>query len=162
MPSNISSNDIIARCQEKYGSLSSPDFSFVKQSVERNPYSGLMGQLVKFLEVIDNTDTNDDVSFGHLLQKNERQWSLQLSMVGPYGLLMRVAEPSGEILTSASRGLSDVERRIVDLLRLEGVQLLDRQTLEEPIALRLNNAEPEETRLYQALFTDVSQLPWQD
>ena len=161
MSSNVSLNDIVARCQEKYGSLSSPDFSFVEQSAERNPYSGLMRLLVKFLKLIDNTDTNDDVSFSYLLQKDERQWSLQLSMVGPYGLLMRVAEPSGEILTSASRDLGDVERRIVDLLRSEGVQLLDRHTLEEPIALRLYNTEPEETRLYQALFTDASQLPWQ-
>jgi hypothetical protein len=162
MSSNVSLNAIVARCEEKYGSLSSPDFSFVGQSAERNPYSGVMELLGRFLEVVDNTDTNDDVSFSYLLQKDERQWSLQLSMVGPYGLFMRVAEPSGVVLTSSSGDLSEVERRIVDLLRSQGVQLMDRTTLEVPIALRLSNTEPEETRLYQALFTDVSQLPWQD
>jgi hypothetical protein len=160
MLSKASLNDIVARCREKYGSLSSPDFSFVEQFAERNPYSHLMGLLVKFVGVSDDTDTNDDVSFSYLLQKDEQQWSLQLSMVGPYGLLIRVAEPAGEVLIPAGGDLNDVERRIVELLRSEGIQLLDRRILEEPIALRLYNAEPEETRLYQALFADVSQLPW--
>ena len=42
------------------------------------------------------------------------------------------------------------------------IRLLDRDALLIPVPMRLFNTEPENTRVYQALFTDTDILPWEE
>ncbi|WNG16937.1 hypothetical protein [Cystobacter fuscus] len=160
MTPDVSLSEIFARCLEKYGSLSSPSFLFVRQAADQAPYAALLERLKEWFEILDDTDLNDDVCFFYVLRRNGKVWSLLLSMVGPYGLFMRADEPRCVVLTSASSDLPDIERTTMDVVRSEGVQLLGSHTLEQPIALNLWPTEPDGVCLFQALFTDSSVFPW--
>ena len=50
-----------------YKSLQSPDFSFVRDTIPKRPYEKVLRQISKHFQVEEDTDPNDDVSFGYVL-----------------------------------------------------------------------------------------------
>jgi hypothetical protein len=145
---------------DQYKSLTEPKYWFTRQAMVMKPYQLIVDALQQEFVVQDLTSFNIDVSFRYLLTAGEEQWVLELSMVEPYAVLLRLdrQEPP---LTGATVSLSDSERRIVNLLTAFNIVLLEKEILEQPIDLVLFNTEPEYVRLYQALFADTWLLPWE-
>lgn len=165
--SKIKEQEIVDSICDKYKSLESPDFSFVEQIVSTNPYAEITQyykQIGFFLE--EDTDTNDDVSFGYLLKKENKQWILRLSMVGSYAVLLELDDPINpqlvKVVSRVKYPLSNLEQQIVTVLEEHGIELMTQDILSIPIALSLFNTDLENTRIYQALFTDTDVLPWEE
>jgi hypothetical protein len=79
-------------------------------------------------------------------------------MLGLYAVILRVNGENSTKLVTIAR--SEQEERIVSLLAKHRFAILQRNLLEQPIALKLFNTEPENACLYQALFSDTDVLPW--
>ena len=154
----LKSAQLSALILDKYKSLEEPDFSFVSKAMSSKPYDALIQEVQGLFEVEDITDSNDDVSFCYVLSNMENQWEIQLSMVGLYAVIFRKTEAKlSELVVSA---ISEKEQEIISLLRKYQFELLQQPVLEQRLALSLFNAEPENTCIYQALFSDTDILPW--
>jgi hypothetical protein len=150
--------------RKRYKSFESPDFSFVGDAMSRRPYEKTLQQIGKSFHIEEETDPNDDVSFGYLLRREEKQWVLLLSMLGPYAVLFRIDESGRvkELLTHIEQAASDSEKELVTILSDNSICLMGREMLLIPVPISLSNAETENTRVYQALFTDTDILPWEE
>lgn len=155
----------IVAAREKYGSLDSPDFSFVQQALDEQSGDDLIREFEKCFRVEDYTDTNDDVAFfvGLTSRKSGRRWGLALSMVGPFATLLRVGKEGGveTVVTRSERPIDADEERLLNICEEKGFQLLDKKVLSQPVRARLFNTQPERVKLYQVLFSDVDLLPWE-
>jgi hypothetical protein len=149
-------------CTERYGSLETPTFHWVLDEYKRDPYEAVRRNLGSKFELVDVTDLNSDVSFAYDLRSKHslEAWTLRLSMVGPYATVIRHEGPPAEaILDGAGGARTDEERAVVDACQTAGCDVLSRQILGSPVALRLFDTSPERVRFYQALFSDVDFLP---
>jgi hypothetical protein len=145
---------------DEYQSFESPDFSFVEEAISSRPYERVVQQIGTKFQVEEDTDPNDDVSFGYFLTNGPQHWVLRISMLGPYAVLLRVSDSErAELVTSSEEAMSDAERDLLHILADNEVSLLAREVLLQPVPLSLFNAE--DTRVYQALFTDTDILPWE-
>lgn len=152
---------IMTSLRESYQSLSSPRYFFVQDVVTRRPYAELELELRTAFDVEDNTDLNDDVSFVLGLRNDRGEWVLYLSMVGPFGALLRVRDHRPPEPVSANTvDISPDERRLLDVIHKHAIEMLDQPTLELPVQMNLNNTLPGRARLFQALFSDTDILPW--
>jgi len=146
-----------------YRSLQSPDFSFVRDTLAQRPYEKVLRQLSTHFHVEEDTDPNDDVSFGYVLTKDSERWVLRISMLGPYAVLLRLHQTAGvEVMAPGAQVFSRAEKALITTLADHSIRLLDREVLRIPVSMRLFNAAPENTRVYQALFTDTDILPWEE
>ena len=155
----INLDELIERA---YKSRLEPDFSFVKKSASKRPYERLIRVLRDYAAVEETTESEDDVCFSYLLKGRANLWKLDLSMVGPVGIFVRLkAAPSREDFLTKERGdLVDFERKICDILMRGKVRLLSAGDLEKPLDLNLFNTPRGETTMYQGLFCDRPGLPW--
>ena len=145
--------------ERNYKSLTHPDFSFVNKVALSRPYGLLIEKLCDLFEVEEVTDSNDDVSFRYLVSKSNKRWIIELSMLGRYAVVFRISKAGCTELVSPNTTVSD-EIGIISLLLLDHFEVLRQDELEQFVALNLFNADPENVRLYQALFSDVDVLPW--
>jgi len=152
---------ILSSMQQRYGSLENPRFDFVETAIDDRPYDALVRELDTHFSVEEDTDPNDDVSFGFLLRRDTRRWVLRLSMVGPYAALTRLRGHRVFLVDPDRTDLSDVEQEILGIVQAHGLTPIDQATLTVRVPLRLHNTDPENVRLYQALFTDTDWLPWE-
>ncbi|HEX5447272.1 MAG TPA: hypothetical protein VFW87_25880 [Pirellulales bacterium] len=151
----------MAAIAEKYQSLEEPRFEFVADALAERPYSAIVQSLAKLFEVAEDTDANDDVSFGYLLSKGREHLFLQLSMVGPYAILRRLLADGTTVLLDPDRStLSAFERSVTGVLEQAAMTVLGENALSHPIGLRLFNTTAERVKVYQALFSDADALPW--
>jgi len=157
----VTSDAIRRRIERVYGSLDHPAFHFVGAALESRPYAALRERLAARLDLRDDTRPDDDVSFGFVIETREGRRVLRLSMVGPYALLLRIVTGAPAEVVSAGSALGADEARIVAELARDGIELLDRATLDERIPLAVWSTPPDETRLYQALFVDSDVIPWE-
>jgi hypothetical protein len=155
-------NDIVEQVTRRYGSLSEPKFHFVEQMMNERPYDRLIDTVRSKFQVIETTDEEEDHAFLHVLSRGHQSWAMYLSMVGPYAVFARVNPDQSwaEILTPETADLTADERWVVDTLTHATLRLMRRDELEQPIGLRLFVAQPGNTRVFQALFTDTDILPW--
>lgn len=154
---------VVEAVARRYGSVSEPDYSFVTKALAARPYADLVHRLAALVDVEETTDPNDDVSFRYVLTREGDAWAVSLSMVGPYGLLVRLSEPGGhEVITDRATAESDREAKILALLEDAGIHLLSREAAERPIALRRPGDEDEQARIYHAVISDEPLLPWED
>jgi len=155
--------DVITRIQSIYKSLEHPDFHFVAESLRRQPYDITIKQIKQTFEMEEDTDANDDVSFGYLLRSTDQQeWILRLSMVGPYAVVLRLSEGElPEVIFPGKHSLTGQELKLFQLLSAQGIRVLSQAELMHPVALTLYNTDPSNVRLYQALFSDTDVLPWE-
>lgn len=153
--------EILQRLHAAYKSFDNPEFFFVGSALDNNPYQDLVQEIRQWFEVEEDTDPNDDVSFGYLLSQGEQQWVLRLSMVGPFAVLDRIG-PSNQVdvIGPTQQLLSPAEDRLVGLVSSAGIRLLDKREMETTVPLHLDGIDGD-TRLYQALFTATDVLPWE-
>lgn len=153
--------DIRAAIAEKYQSLDEPRFDFVTEALDGQPYDAIVRSLSKISNVEQDTDTNDDVSFGYLLSGGRERLFLQLSMVGPYATLRRLPADGTAILLDPGRSaLTNYELSVVETLDQAAVTVLGEAALSRSINLKLFNTGANRVKLYHALFSDIDDLPW--
>ncbi|MGH3800347.1 MAG: hypothetical protein ACRDTD_09495 [Pseudonocardiaceae bacterium] len=146
-----------------YGKLDEPDFSFVQEATDSRPYEDVIREVVTTLDLTyeEYSDPNDDVSFEYHLSRDDESWALELSMVGPFAAVARIGDGWDSILVQSDPNLSELERQLLAILRSHNLQILSKEELEQPVPLRLFNTDPGNVRVYQALFSDIDILPWE-
>jgi len=158
-----SSDEVLRHVIEKYRSLEKPDFHWVREEYERDPFAALRAALGSRFDVADVTDLNSDVSFAYDLKpiEGDGKWTLRLSMVGPYATLVRhqPRTPSETIVDGPADARSPFESLVLEACASAEYELLSRDVLRLPVKLRLFETSPERVRVYQALFSDVDFLP---
>jgi hypothetical protein len=155
----MTSDQLITAIKEKYLSLDEPDFSFVNKAVRDNMYRFIIEKLANIFDVTEVTDLNDDVCFRYVLKKDSQSWVLEISMLGPYAVIIKTTAEMNYLLVEAPE-MSKYENQIVSALNLGAIVLLKKMQLEEQCNLKLFNTGSEKTCIYQALFSDVTMLPW--
>jgi hypothetical protein len=145
-----------------YKSLEQPDFSFVKQGFSARPYDPLIKRLRDYAVVEEAIEADDDVCFSYLLKGQSSLWKLDLSLVGPFGLFVRLKArvTPDDFLFYGKADATAFERKVLDLARGAGIRLLTTDELSLQVPLALFNTARESVRLYQALFCDRNALPW--
>lgn len=156
-------NQILIDVKNQYKSLESPDFNFVQRVYEQNPYHDLIDLLAsKKISLEEDTDINDDVSFGYSFKTKQDEYILRISMVEKYAVLMKIDEDNNILrVVDKSNIFTTIERNLMLYLESKNIILLNIKILETPIKIKLFNADQENTRIYQALFTDTDILPWE-
>ena len=144
---------------KKYKSLERPEFFFIRETEKLRPYDDLVHKMRKIFNVKEETDINYDVSFRYLVSRVDDQWLIQLSMLGPYAVVMGVRDGPSEIVEPDS--VMGEEKEIVNMLLQNKIEVLSEDILEQRVVLRLANTEVENVRIYQALFSDTDMLPWE-
>lgn len=153
---------------EAYGPMDKPSFEFEKEERRRSAYEPFLRDLAAcllmdtqgFFKIASITDVNSDHGFAFIIQ-GIGEWWLQLSFVGLYAVLMRLTERSTlEVINPDAAKKSATEELIIRLITKNGIHLLDKETLEIPIDLKLFDTELQNARVYQALFSDRDVLPW--
>lgn len=151
-----------------YGSLDKPNFEFEKEQTRHKIYEPFLRDLAAlllmdvlgFFKIASVTDVNSDHSYVFTIQGGG-EWWLQLSFVGSYAVLMRVTERATlEVVDPGDAKAAATENQIILQITKNNICLLDKGTLEIPIALKLLDTEPENVKVYQALFSDRDVLPW--
>ena len=146
-----------------YKNLDQPDFSFVKKVMSARPYDPLIKRLRDFAVVEELTEAEDDVCFGYLLKGQASLWKLDLSVVGPFGIFLRLrSRVSPEDFLSYERiDVLGPERKVMDLLQAAGIRLMTVEELSMAMPMALYNTARDRAKLYHALFSDREHLPWE-
>ena len=174
MPQNSSSSSLSvqstpasppAKCVEAiaaaYKSLDQPDFSFVKKGFSSRPYDPLIKRLRDYAAVEEAIEADDDVCFSYFLKGQSSLWKLDLSLVGPFGIFVRLKSrvAPNDFLHYAKPDTTSFEIKVLDLLKGGGIRLMTVDELSLQMPMTLFNTGRDDVRLYQALFCDRNQLP---
>lgn len=146
-----------------YKNLDQPDFGFVRKVFSARPYDPLIKRMRDYAVVEECTEAEDDVCFSYLLKGRNALWKLDLSVVGPYGIFVRLRSrvEAEDFITYSRDDLTGFEIKISDLLKRAGVKLLSMDELNVSMPMTLYNTGRDKVRLYQALFSDRDRLPWE-
>jgi hypothetical protein len=146
-----------------YKNLDQPDFGFVRKVFSARPYDPLIKRMRDYAVVEECTEAEDDVCFSYLLKGRNALWKLDLSVVGPYGIFVRLRNrvEAEDFIVYSRDDLTGFEVKIADLLKRGGVKLLSMEELSVAMPMTLYNTVREKVRLYQALFSDRDRLPWE-
>src|SRR5690349_14037021 len=100
-----------------YKNLDHPDFSFVKKVFSARPYDPVIKRLRDYAVVEELTEAEDDVCFNYLLKGQSSLWKLDLSLVGPFGLFVRLKArvSRGDFLHYGKDDLTGFEHKILDI-----------------------------------------------
>lgn len=146
-------NKIKESIQSAYGALDQPNFGFVSEAIRRRPYEAFVKQLKQKFTVTETTDPNDDVAFCYQCSTGSGEaYGLQLSMVGPYGILY--GDNYRPIVTSENPELRD----LLNLLQKAGINLINQDLLEEELEIQFQE-NPNPT-IFSALFSPIEIFPW--
>ena len=146
-----------------YKSLVHPDFSFVKKVFSARPYDPLIKRLRDYGVVEELVEAEDDVCFSYLLKGQSSLWRLDLSVVGPFGLFIRLKAKVGssDFIHPGKADITGYEAKVLGLLQSAGIKLLTTDELSQRIPMTLYNTAKNNVRLYQALFSDREAQPWE-
>ncbi len=108
-------------------------------------------------------EAEDDVCFSYLIKGQTALWKIDLSVVGPFGIFVRLRSQSkpDDFLHAQKTDLTDMEQKIVNLLTRGGIKLMTTDELTVAMPMTLFNTSKPKVCLYQALFTDREALPWE-
>src|SRR5690606_20277770 len=106
----------------------------------------------------------EDVCFSYFLKGRAQLWKLDLSIVGPFGIFMRLKSriDKSDFLHFGSDDVVGFERKILDILKGAGVKLMTVDELSMKLPMTLYNTGKGDVKLYQALFSDRQHLPWEN
>jgi len=154
------SDSILREIVTKYGSLEEPDFAFQSSVIATRPFAPLLDELLVHFFVRDTTRGYQDAGFTYVLRHNHQEWTLQLSMVGRYGVLFRNGDAGHSLIEPMEIDESREENLILHLARKYRVALLGENILAKPVRLRLFYTVPQNVRVYHALFSEVEAFQW--
>ena len=146
-----------------YKNLDQPDFGFVRKVFSARPYDPLIKRMRDYAVVEECTEAEDDVCFSYLLKGRNALWKLDLSVVGPFGIFVRLRNrvEAEDFIVYSREDLTGFEVKMADLLKRAGVKLLSMDELSVAMPMTLYNTGRDKVRLYQALFSDRDRLPWE-
>ena len=146
-----------------YKSLEQPDFSFVKRAFGSRPYEPLIKRLRDFAVIEELVEAEDDVCFSYFVRGQCALWRLDLSIVGPFGIFVRLKSrvTADDFLYPGRCDLTGFETKALELLRAAGIKLMTTEELSVEMPMTLYNTTKNKVRLYQALFSDRELPPWE-
>ena len=148
---------------KSYGSLESPDFSFVKNIKTCSILESICSLLKEEgLNIKEVTDINEDVSFVFIIYfEKVPKFVLQKSFVGDYLCWQRItSERKNTIISSLVECETEIEKKIFSILDGFSFNILNKEILELPIEVKFFLSDYASTCLYHALFSDMDGLPW--
>ena len=148
---------LVAAAREAYGSLENPNYAFVGKAMKKQEYARLLEQLRESFEVSETTDENHDVAFCYALKRNSETLGLQISMIGPFSLILRAREDHLEFLVAPD---SNDAKTVFALLKEHRLMVLSDDEIRHPIRMNMFDDADGQATLYQALFDSKSRLPW--
>lgn len=160
-------DDLLAFFKEfiaaKYKSFDNPDFGFVKRGFSSRPYEPVIKRLRDYAAVEELTEADDDVCFCYFLKGRAQLWKLDLSLVGPFGIFVRLKNQvdRGDFLYPMRGDLVDYEIKMIDILKSAGIRFMTADELALKMPMTLFNTAKESACVYQALFSDRPKLPWE-
>jgi len=157
----LNANEIKHLIEKKYGSLQSPDFSFVKNSYKELKSSDLVWELAKRFYIKDSTDLNDHVSLQLDLHTESGNWLICFSFLGCFCVLFRLDDMGmyEKVITKNEISLLKEEKEIIALCLRYKYELMQKELLGEPVRIQLFNTDIEETNIYHAMFSDDGIVP---
>ena len=146
-----------------YKSLEQPDFSFVKRAFGARPYEPLVRRLRDFAAVEELCEQEDDVCFSYLVKGSAALWRLDLSIVGPFAIFVRLKSrvSKDDFLYPGRIDLTDFEAKVLGLLTSGNIKMMTADELSVQIPMTLYNTNKNKVRLYQALFSDRELPLWE-
>ncbi|WP_127933410.1 hypothetical protein [Nonomuraea polychroma] len=150
--------DYLEFLTRSYGDLDDPKWFFVREAMDRNPYSELFRELSSLGAVIDDTDINCDVCFTFTIQ-SEQYLTVRLSMVGPYAVVFASGSDGHgplRLLETASQYGTTSEALIIDIVSRHNLKILSERELRRRIPIRLREGTPDSS-LYAAFFEPDSE-----
>lgn len=147
-----------------YKSMEQPDFSFVKRVFNARPYEPLIRKMRDYAAIEECTHSEDDVCFSYFLKGRTNLWKMDLSLVGPFAIFVRLRSRIEEhdFLYPAKADLADFEIKIISMMTQYNIRLLTSQDLRIEVPIGLFSSAKDKPRLYQALFSDTEKLPWEN
>lgn len=145
-----------------YKSFDQPDFSFVKRVFNARPYEPLIRKMRDYAAIEECTHNEDDVCFSYFLKGRASLWKLDLSLVGPFAIFVRLRSRIAheDFLYPTKEDLTDFEVKIVNMLKAQKIRLLTSDELSIEVPIGLYSSSKYKPRLYHALFSDTERLPW--
>lgn len=148
-----------------YKNLDDPNYDFKREA--RPPFEIVEKLRADGFQVHECPDNDADVCFAYCVLKDGKDWSLMVSMVGPYAVLFRNRGPnrSQHVAPIRSRMLPQ-ERAIAAILNSSvdasnrNYKLIDFPTLSRRFGLKCMNTRRDKVMIYQVLFRDLNELPW--
>ena len=138
-----------------YRDLSNPWYGWVLPAYQAGPYRAVVDDLVaRGTRVSDETDLNDDVSCRYCVSRDGARLIVELSLVGPYAVVVGTEAERNEPITPALPA-SALARDVLAVLAAHGLCVLDADTLRTSSNMPFQNVEAGRGTLYQALFSDT-------
>jgi len=142
--------EIYQFARHAYHDLNDPDYGFFADGNRRKTLSAVINRLRQLVDVTDWSDYEDGVSLRSTLEEKrhwwqskstEPIWTLWLSAVGPFGLLLETPVTSSElsrddVVMTIDESESQLGRRITGILREEGVRLLAPADVEATVGFK--------------------------
>ncbi len=138
---------ILQDIKKQYGSLTKPDYTFVKKNQKQKYYRELIELINANYFVKDITDFNDDVSYVLLL---DGLLTIYVSLVGHYAVVTK------KNVFIDERNVPDKLKKI---LSEKNFILLRKEIVEQKINFNAFNTEANNTSIFHALFSDLT-IPW--
>ncbi|MGY0464584.1 hypothetical protein ACW14Y_30690 [Kitasatospora sp. cg17-2] len=149
-----------------YGDGPRPNFAFVNECYDRNPYAEQIRRMSEIAGVEECTNLDDDVCFRLEVDGGRRRkWIVLLSMVGPFAMVIQVDKVgsffSDLVSTPLVASTDQVAAALLEILRDGGFHVLsaEESTTNAPFMIPPDE-EPEDGPLYRILFSDATELPW--
>src|SRR6266700_2821491 len=115
-------DEILTFIRLAYGSLTEPNFSFLKFDERTSPLQEIQAWF-RPAKVTDDTDPNTDVCFSLLIKLGKAERFLQLSLVGPYACV-RILGRINRYL-SHDDTLKPLDKRIMEYLDEKDLALVE-------------------------------------
>lgn len=140
----------------KYKSLDHPDYGFVKQALENQEYQPLIENLKSAgLVLKEDTDTNYMACRYVYFSKGKKTYSLYLSFVGKYALLLSKDKGKFRCFLETDKELNGFEHQVINIIRKHEVALLDFDFLETPVEFSPGRiVEYDASKIFNLLFSD--------
>ena len=139
----------------RYRDLGNPWYGWVLPAYEAIPYKAVVNDFVTLgATVEDDTDLNDDVSCRYLIQRDGVLLIAELSLVGPYAVLLYGDDKDLGRAVSNTKMLTLVQdiKRLFELHRLV---ILGPAVLCTLVDMPFGNVQAKQGTIYQALISDT-------
>lgn len=144
-------DNIIRDIEKAYGSLERPDWSFVAKRMKARLYDDLVKKLAEVGSVQETTDQNDDNSRCLFVTSGAQALTLRLSFVGNFACIHAT---DGRVLSGSKVLTNALMERLSQLLKANGVELLDEEVLRAQIDFGGGKCS-----VYEALFSSDEMIP---
>lgn len=150
--------NILKLIEKKYQSFENPTYFFVDEALKEKNYSLLIEKLKNYFKTEEYMFLKWDVCFSYKIYGKENHWWVMLSMVGPFGVVIRFknGEKLGENLAKVEEGLTLEEKKLLTEINNFGIRLLTSGELIERVPLNINIEEGDDlnyVKIYNAIFS---------